>query len=53
MDLARAMFGKMSRDHHAHMSFRQRADFAIIVVIFGAVVGVYASRLFADAQNFH
>ncbi|KAI0737523.1 major facilitator superfamily domain-containing protein [Daedaleopsis nitida] len=51
MSLVHAMFGRMSREEYTFMTVRQRIDFAVMVVVFGIIVGVINTFTILTAQQ--
>ena len=48
MALVRAMLGREVPSSRHFMTFRERMDFCIIIIIFGVLVGVYVFTLFTS-----
>ncbi|RDX43667.1 MFS general substrate transporter [Lentinus brumalis] len=51
MSLVHAMLGRLPRDQYTYMTVRQRLDFAIMVLVFGVLVGIINSFTILTAQQ--
>lgn len=51
LDLGNAMLGRVPRDRYTYMTMRQRLDFALIVLIFGIVVGMWVTEFNVDGRS--
>ncbi|KAI0752170.1 major facilitator superfamily domain-containing protein [Fomes fomentarius] len=51
LSLVHAMLGKLPRDQYNYMTVRQRIDFAIMILVFGILVGVINAFTILTAQQ--